>query len=611
MSFYKNQKVIINKNRVISLQNGSTPGIYSIFKIVPNKTYKMILNNFDSNDNKIFLWIAMNTRDILYFNEVNNNELNVIFNNIANNTVRIGLLFESGKLGNYFIISSIKLNFSANRNPISIDGGNVIIYNPKDRYKPSPDSNISKTDKTLLQPQPQLLPQPQPHPLQQPLQQLRQQPQQQPLQQLKPQQQLLQQPLQQQLKPQQQLLQQQLKPQQQPLQQQLKPQQQPLQQPLQQLKPQQQPQLKPQHQLQRPQLKKVEKDKSFSLDMIGGENIVWTNNINPLTIELTVALPAYKAEKIIWLALESLRNQSEINFGWELIIWEEYGKSKSVIKEFIGKFPNCQRIIYKCLSRRVLLIDKWIGIARSASNTSRIYVLQAADDYSPPKRLYIHHQHFSNPRCYLSTQIKGLFYNLKDGRKIFYLGKNLRKNHLNMAYRLKVMRLVRRTNINENIDYYLKKSIDKILYNERNRIVYHDHNVDKNNWKYGFFTDGHNTISLARRQYYNNPTDVFYHYGNARNLNYADIRNYIPTNVIEFLNQFLLIRPDRQLVTARSFPSQQIIYQNQYRQNQYLRNRYSQNQSQYNKQQNIIYQNKQNQLSTIYQNRLQQNVWRQ
>ena len=132
--------------------------------------------------------------------------------------------------------------------------------------------------------------------------------------------------------------------------------------------------------------------------------INWSNETDKKEIELTVGLPAYRAKSIIWLALESLKNQVNINFGWELIVMEENAESKDVIESFIDKLPGCQRIILRNVEKKILLVDKWIGIAKDASATSRIFALQAADDYSPPKRLWIHYQHFQNRNCYMSTE---------------------------------------------------------------------------------------------------------------------------------------------------------------------------------------------------------------
>ena len=76
------------------------------------------------------------------------------------------------------------------------------------------------------------------------------------------------------------------------------------------------------------------------------ELIHWENTNNQLPIELTVGLPALNAKQIIWLPLESLRLQIELNFGWELIIMEEDGVSEEIIKSFVGNFPNCQFDVY-------------------------------------------------------------------------------------------------------------------------------------------------------------------------------------------------------------------------------------------------------------------------
>ena len=46
---------------------------------------------------------------------------------------------------------------------------------------------------------------------------------------------------------------------------------------------------------------------------------------------MTVALPMYRCRSIGWLALESLCNQVDIDFEWELIIMEEAGVNAGVL----------------------------------------------------------------------------------------------------------------------------------------------------------------------------------------------------------------------------------------------------------------------------------------
>ncbi len=248
-------------------------------------------------------------------------------------------------------------------------------------------------------------------------------------------------------------------------------------------------------------------------------------------IEMTIALPAYNAKKIIWLALESLKNQQYVNFGWELIIWEEGGYSKEIIESFIGKLPNCQRILHKSLDKKILLIDKWIGIAKDASDTSKIFVLQAADCYSSPRRLLVHYQHFLDDKCYFSTQTKGLFYNLLTKQKIFYYN-TTQRTHLNMAVRTNSIKKISRTNKKRGIDTYIRASVIKFT---PNAVIKFDNSVDKENWKYSIDTDGCNNISLSRNVFYNKPINSFRAFAQAKKLGYDDMEKYIPENVMKFL----------------------------------------------------------------------------
>ena len=146
--------------------------------------------------------------------------------------------------------------------------------------------------------------------------------------------------------------------------------------------------------------------------------------LNPKKIELTVGLPMYKSRNIVWLALQGLKNQKQVDFGWELIIFEEYGYSFDIIKKYIGEFPNCQKIYYLKMNGHIPLSTKWIEISKYASNSSNIFVMQDADDYSPSKRLYIHKELFKNKDCILSTFTRGMFFNIKTGQMMIYNNKN-------------------------------------------------------------------------------------------------------------------------------------------------------------------------------------------
>ena len=259
--------------------------------------------------------------------------------------------------------------------------------------------------------------------------------------------------------------------------------------------------------------------------------ILWEEINNKKTIELTVALPALNSKKIIWIALESLKNQIDINFGWELIIWEEFGESIDIIKSFYGLLPNCQKIKYRNIPAKIPLMHKWVGIAKDCDPQSTVYVMQAADCYSPKKRLKIHYEHFKNPLCMFSTQDTGLFYNLLTSQQIIYHYPQ-RFINLNMAYKVDDFKKVPTCSLRSGIDTYIRENIDKI----RKGVVLRAKQIDPDSWKYGIDTDGANNISIARRRFYNNINKPFVslEYG-QKNLGYTKMEDYIPKNVQEFL----------------------------------------------------------------------------
>jgi len=136
-------------------------------------------------------------------------------------------------------------------------------------------------------------------------------------------------------------------------------------------------------------------------------DVTWDKN----DITLTVALPIFNGKKISTLAFESLFNQKDIDFSWELIIMEENGLSKRKLNSYQEKFPNCKRVKYIPLKEKMMLLDKWSAMAKMSSLTSNVFVLQSADCYSPPRRLKVHHEIHRLRNCIWSHQNLGVFLN--------------------------------------------------------------------------------------------------------------------------------------------------------------------------------------------------------
>ena len=278
----------------------------------------------------------------------------------------------------------------------------------------------------------------------------------------------------------------------------------------------------------------------------------WKSKEN-IPITLTVAHPLKHMERISWLAFESLRRQESIDFGWELIVFEDGNDSEETLMNFIGKLPGCQRVYYNKMNKeedgRLFLIDKWVGIARVASRTSLGYVMQAGDVYSPTKRLHIHNEHFKNKDCYFSMYPRGMSYDIRSGKKIFYDAYSTDKVYHNNGYfgRLHFMKAVRTRDMrkvpiidrNRRIDKHIRLSIlamNKIDLTSK-KVIFSADEIDPGNWRTGFNTDGMNIIS-NRRPFYENPVRTWKPYTKRyiRSLNYnKGFKKFMPEEVYSFL----------------------------------------------------------------------------
>lgn len=105
---------------------------------------------------------------------------------------------------------------------------------------------------------------------------------------------------------------------------------------------------------------------------------------------ITVALPLFRARDIAWFALESLCRQEDAP-PWELIIVEEQypwaiNDSLTVVRDRL-RAANCRRIHYIPLDAWLPLSLKWRMAAHAASESSKYFLLAAADCWSPKHRL--------------------------------------------------------------------------------------------------------------------------------------------------------------------------------------------------------------------------------
>ena len=174
----------------------------------------------------------------------------------------------------------------------------------------------------------------------------------------------------------------------------------------------------------------------------------------------TVGLPMFKAERIGFLALESLARQQDIDFSWELIVIEETEEAftESRLRKYEDRLNKvgCLRIVYKSLEDWIPLSLKWLQIADEASATSNLLLLQAADCYSQPKRLKQTMDILQSENCDWVQSPIGAFFDITTGNISLFdyeLVKPFPKPYrrfikhptaLNMALRLDLLRQIKK-----------------------------------------------------------------------------------------------------------------------------------------------------------------------
>jgi len=246
-------------------------------------------------------------------------------------------------------------------------------------------------------------------------------------------------------------------------------------------------------------------------------------------IELTVALPVYNSKKICWLALESLSNQIEIDFDWELIIYEE-SHDNSVFPEILERYEdllkskNCKRIVFVTNNKKVLLVDKWISIGKNVSETSKCFVLHAADCYSPQRRLKTTYNKIVKEDYDWYDQTKGYFYSFISNKVFLYNHKGL--TNLNMALKPDYIKTLPSSTLKKGIDGYIYKHCQKVISEQGKKL---NHYYDNNLYNDSVDTHGFNNISKGREQFFTTLSHIFQ--DPKVSINETDLPTFVKTNI--------------------------------------------------------------------------------
>ena len=214
----------------------------------------------------------------------------------------------------------------------------------------------------------------------------------------------------------------------------------------------------------------------------------------------TVALPTWKNKGILWLPLEGLARQ-KTSYPWELVIMECEDDSTDIINSYRDKLlkAGCKDIVYINSPYRVPLAVKWKMMSEAASGN--VFLLQASDDYHSEDRIERTMKAFEDGAEWY--QVRYHYHWSFKYRKLIKFDmltkQGWKATGFNMAALTKDIRNVPETNQGNGIDFFLFSNI------KPSKVV-----TDEVDPKGGVATDGMNTISVNRYNYYLNTKPPFH-----------------------------------------------------------------------------------------------------
>jgi len=251
-----------------------------------------------------------------------------------------------------------------------------------------------------------------------------------------------------------------------------------------------------------------------------------------MPIQLTVALPMYRAKHIAWLILEALSRQRDVNFNWELVVAEEqeplmFGRDHIMTFKERLEARGCTRIEYIPVQKWIPLSRKWCMLAQAASPSSEVFAFQAADTFCHPYRLRTAFDATLGEADW-SQDSKIVLYHIASGKTIL-LDREVKaswgyhKCGDNMAVKTILARSLPSQDRAAKVDMWLYLACGRakggalcVVWN------------DDENWKLGFHTKGLNNVSGYNRETFDHPKPPF------RTLSY-ELSSVVPSGILDRL----------------------------------------------------------------------------
>jgi hypothetical protein len=255
---------------------------------------------------------------------------------------------------------------------------------------------------------------------------------------------------------------------------------------------------------------------------------------------MTVALPLYRAELIAWLALESLCRQDGAPVPWELVVAEErgehsFGNERLAAYRHRLEAAGCARVTYLPLEQWIPLSRKWRMLAEASSEQSKVFVLQAADCYSPPKRLLrtweiseaaagIQRRSVAPDWVQSHTHV---LHDLTSGRTVVYRNDAMLCG-ADMACRTEIVRDLPDSHVEVGVDTWMIKQADFWCGAHMARPLRVGWN-ETDDWRYGVNVSGLNNISDRSRLF-----DLDW---GGVSLDAEPLETYMPGEIVQRLRQ--------------------------------------------------------------------------
>jgi len=212
-------------------------------------------------------------------------------------------------------------------------------------------------------------------------------------------------------------------------------------------------------------------------------------------MKLTVAVPVWNNKEIAWLCFESLKRQKDVDFEWELMIFEEEHDQQLGEEYFFNYLPGVP-ITYHTQPQKLSLGSKWYAMINAAHPDSEGMVFCDADDYCHPYVLRDTLDAFQSGYDWFS-HTNGYFYDFNTGKIIQYSSR-----------KRPGIRLSARMDIAKRLPNQVKSRLIHAWFNAHMRpqnMLY----SNNDHWEGGLFTNGHNSISKKRSGYFNNTRSPF------------------------------------------------------------------------------------------------------